>query len=163
DEIRQLAQAAADFAALTKAKLDQPQLRSALERDPRDFVANPNGRITVTEFYDFRCGHCANIAPKLVHLIKSRPEVRFFFKALVLFGPISAHAAMAAIAAKQQGKDVLGLYQDLMATHPLTDEDIYRLAAKRGVNLNLFGNPKFQAQVVAQFDDNAKLANQLSI
>src|ERR1044072_5160037 len=42
--------------------------RDAIERDPRDFVANPNGRITVTEFYDYNCGHCKNIAPEVVKL-----------------------------------------------------------------------------------------------
>ena len=54
------AEHAADAAAETKAKAALPVLRAALERDPRDFVANPNGRVTVTEFYDYRCPHCIN-------------------------------------------------------------------------------------------------------
>ena len=29
--------------------------RAALERDPRDFVANPDGKVTVVEFFDYRC------------------------------------------------------------------------------------------------------------
>jgi protein-disulfide isomerase len=126
-------------------------------------VANPNGRVTVTEFYDFRCGHCINIAPKLIDLIRRRPDVRFVFKDLVIFGPTSARAAMAVIAAKRQGKDVLALYQDFMSTHPLTDDAIDRLAAKRGVDLSAMNDARFKADAQAQLMDNARLATQLSI
>jgi protein-disulfide isomerase len=157
------AAARAQAAAVAKAKLDQPPLRLALEHDPRDFVANPNGRVTVTEFYDFRCGHCINIAPKLIDLIRRRPDVRFVFKDLVIFGPTSARAAMAVIAAKRQGKDVLALYQDFMSTHPLTDDAIDRLAAKRGVDLSAMNDARFKADAQAQLMDNARLATQLSI
>src|ERR1043165_4660332 len=68
--------AAADEATRRRAEADLPALRAAIERDPRDFVANPNGRITVTEFYDYRCPHCASAAPKVVELIKANPDVR---------------------------------------------------------------------------------------
>ena len=97
-----------------KAQAALPALRAALERDPRDFVANPNGKVTVTEFYDYRCPHCINIAPKVVGLIRSRPDVRFVFKEMPIFGATSEHAARAAFAAKAQGKDYVGLYEAFM-------------------------------------------------
>ncbi len=56
--------------------------RQALERDPRDFVANPNGTITVVEFFDYRCGYCKVAAPQIVELIRKNPDVRFVFKEL---------------------------------------------------------------------------------
>ena len=52
-----------DQKAALKAKAALKESRQALERDPRDFVANPSGKITVTEFYDYRCPHCINAAP----------------------------------------------------------------------------------------------------
>ena len=149
--------------ALAKARLALPKLRAALERDPRDFVANPMGKVTVTEFYDFQCVHCINIAPKLIGLIRTRPDVRFVFKDLVIFGPTSEHAALAAMAAKAQGKDVLGLYQDFMSTHPLTDADIDRLAAARGVDVAALGAPAVRAKAEARLADVADLANKLAI
>jgi protein-disulfide isomerase len=60
--------------------------RQALERDPRDFVANPNGSITVVEFFDYRCGYCKLAAPQIVELIQKNPDVRFVFKDFVIFG-----------------------------------------------------------------------------
>src|SRR5665213_2141400 len=78
-------QAAAD----AKVKLALEKNRGALERDPRDFVANPGGKITVTEFYDYRCPHCINAAPTVLSLIHDNPDVRFVFKEMPIFGPTS--------------------------------------------------------------------------
>ena len=108
-------QAKAEADADAKAKTALPALRAALERDPRDFVANPDGKITVTEFYDYRCPHCINIAPKVVDLIQRHPDVRFVFKEMPIFGATSEHAARAALAAKAQGKDYVGLYEAICA------------------------------------------------
>lgn len=110
-----------------------PQLRSAIERDPDDFVANPAGRVTVTEFYDYRCPHCVNAAPRVLALIHDHPEVRFVFKEMPIFGPVSEHAARAALAVKATNGDYLGIYRAFMATRGLNDETIDALARQKGV------------------------------
>jgi len=150
-------------AADAEAKIALPTLRGALERDPRDFVANPNGKVTVTEFFDYRCPHCINVAPKVLQLIRSDPEVRFVFKEWPIFGATSEHAALTALAAKAQGKDYLGLYQAFMSTQPLTDEDVDRLAAAKGVNLTATSAAAEASASQTQLHDVAKLAEKLSI
>jgi protein-disulfide isomerase len=156
-------QAKADAAADAKARAALPSLRAALEHDPRDFVANPNGKVTVTEFYDYRCPHCISIAPRVVTLIQSRPDVRFVFKEMPIFGDTSEHAARAAIAAKDQGKDYVGLYAAFMEARPLTDGDIDRIAAAKGVDLAAMNAPATLAKDKTQIDDIAKLAEKLAI
>ncbi|HEX3917757.1 MAG TPA: thioredoxin domain-containing protein [Caulobacteraceae bacterium] len=155
-------QHAHDLAA-AKAKALLPTLRQALEHDPRDFAANPTGKVTVTEFYDYRCPHCISIAPKIVALIKSHPEVRVVFKEMPIFGATSEHAARAALAAQQQGKDYIGLYEAMMATHPLTDADIDTLAAAKGIDLAKMNAPANLTADAKQLDDVAKLAAKLAI
>jgi protein-disulfide isomerase len=140
-----------------------PALRAALERDPRDFVANPAGKISVTEFYDYRCPHCINIAPKVVALIHSHPDVRFVFKEMPIFGDTSEHAARAALAAKAQGKDYVGLYDAFMSTHPLTDQEIDRIAASKGVDIAAMNAPAVLAKDKVQMADTANLAKELAI
>jgi protein-disulfide isomerase len=157
------AQAKTEALADAKAKSDLPALRTALERDPRDFVANPDGRVTVTEFYDYRCPHCINIAPKVVSLIRQHPDVRFVFKEMPIFGATSEHAARAALAAKAQGKDYVGLYEAFMAAHPLTDDVIDQLAAAKGVNLTEMNDPANVAKANTQMQDISKLATRLAI
>ena len=156
-------EAKAEAAADTQAKAALPALRAALERDPRDFVANPAGKVTVTEFYDYRCPHCINIAPKVVSLIRNHPEVRFVFKEMPIFGSTSDHAARAALAAKAQGKDYVGLYEAMMASPSLTDDDIDRLAAAKGVDIAAMNAPASVAKDQAQLDDVARLASKLAI
>jgi protein-disulfide isomerase len=128
----QAKQDAEDAAALKKARAALPRYRAALERDPRDFVANPNGKITVTEFYDYRCPHCADAAPQVLALIKDNPDIRFVFKEMPIFGATSEHAAYAAIAVKKAGGDYLGLYGSLMATHPLDAPTVDKIAIANG-------------------------------
>jgi protein-disulfide isomerase len=155
-------QAAAEAAADKQARAALPSLRAALERDPRDFAANPNGKVTVTEFYDYRCPHCINIAPKVVALIRQRPDVRFVFKEMPIFGATSEHAARAAFAARQQGKDYVGLYDAFMAARPLDDAAIDRIAAAKGVNLAQMNAPATQAADAQHLSDISDLFKALS-
>ena len=121
-------------AAQKKAETQIPALRAAIERDPRDFVANPSGRITVTEFYDYRCPHCEAMAPKLLALIRDHPDVRFVFKEMPIFGATSEHAAYAALAVKKAGGDYLGLYRTFMTTQPLDDGTVQKVALANGAH-----------------------------
>jgi protein-disulfide isomerase len=141
-------QAADEAAAEVAARARLPALRVAVERDPRDFVANPGGKITVTEFYDYRCPHCVNAAPKVLALIKANPDLRFVFKEQPIFGSISQHAARAALAVKKAGGDYLDLYAAYMSTHGLDDATIDRLALARGASkADLAANKAFDAQI----------------
>jgi protein-disulfide isomerase len=159
DEAAEKEQAAADV----KARAALPALRAALERDPRDFVANPAGKVTVTEFYDYNCEHCINIAPKVVALIRNHPDVRFVFKEFPIFGPVSDHAARVALAAKAQGKDYVGLYEALMATHPLDDATVNQIAKAKGVDLTAANAPTTVATDEEQLAATASLAKKLAI
>jgi protein-disulfide isomerase len=157
DNMQAKEEAAEEAAADQKARGSLPALRAALERDPRDFVANPNGKVTVTEFYDYRCPHCINIAPKVVGLIRSRPDVRFVFKEMPIFGATSEHAARAAFAATQQGKDYVGLYQAFMGDHALDDAAIDRIAASKGISLAQMNAPATLAADAQHLSDISDL------
>ena len=108
--------------------------RQALERDPRDFVANPNGSITVVEFFDYRCGYCKLAAPQIVDLIQKNPDVRFVFKDFVIFGHDSEVAARMVLGAKDQGKTI-ELHKRLMAEKSLDEAGVMRVAQQLGIDL----------------------------
>ena len=121
-----------ETASEDKARRALPALRSAVEQDPRDFVANPAGKITVTEFFDYRCAHCISAAPKVLALIAANPDLRFVFKESPIFGPTSQHAALAAIAIKKSGGDYLGYYKTMMETRGLDTATIDKVALTSG-------------------------------
>jgi len=135
------------------------QNRQYLEHDAADFVANPNGRITVTEFYDYRCPHCANMAPAVLSIIHDNPNVRFVFKEYPIFGAASDLAAEGAMIVKQRGGDYIGLYRDFMTTKGLNDDSVERILKAHGVTPANLNDPN----VVAQTSTHLLAVKQLAI
>ncbi|CAA2142150.1 DsbA family protein [Hyphomicrobium sp. ghe19] len=77
----------------------------SIYRSPNSSVAgNPNGDITVVEFFDFNCGYCKHGLPEVQKLIAADKNVRVVFKELPILSKGSEEAAKAALAAKRQGK-----------------------------------------------------------
>jgi protein-disulfide isomerase len=135
--------------------------RGALERDPRDFVANPSGAITLTEFYDYRCAHCINSAPAVLDIIRKNPDVRVVFKELPIFGDASDHAAQAAVAVQRTGGDYLGVWRAFMAAKPLNAETIDRILREHKVDPKVVATHAADAK--RQIEDTQKLAVDLGI
>src|ERR1700748_561420 len=110
-----------DRLAATKASTDAiGRFRNLLERDPRDFVANPDGKVTVVEFFDYRCGYCKLAAPEVVEMIRADTDVRFVVKDVPIFGEVSDTAAKMALTPAAKAKGV-ALYTAWMADKGLDD------------------------------------------
>jgi protein-disulfide isomerase len=152
-----------DAATAAQAKLAIDQYRQALERDPRDFVANPNGAITVTEFYDYRCPHCINAAPAVLSIIHDNPDVRFVFKEFPIFGAVSEKAAAAAIEVKKTGGDELGLYRDLMAARPLDENTIDPILRAHHIDPASLDASPLKQDTTAQLQSVRELATNLGV
>jgi protein-disulfide isomerase len=136
--------------------------RQALERDPRDFVANPNGSITVVEFFDYRCGYCKLAAPQIVDLIQKNPDVRFVFKDFVIFGHDSEVAARMVLGAKDQGKTI-ELHKRLMAEKSLDEAGVMRIAQQLGIDLTKARASGTSEAVSQHLADTHALAEALAI
>jgi protein-disulfide isomerase len=136
--------------------------RQALERDPRDFVANPNGSITVVEFFDYRCGYCKLAAPQIVELIQKNPDVRFVFKDFVIFGHDSEVAARMVLGAKEQGKTI-ALHKRLMAEKSLDEAGVMRIAQGLGIDMTKARASGESEAVTQHLADTHALAEALAI
>ena len=98
----------------------------------------------------------------MIALIHARPDVRFVFKEMPIFGPTSEHAARAAFAARQQGKDYVGLYQAYMSARPLDDAAIDRIAKSKGVDVSALSQPAVQAADAQHLSDISDLFKALA-
>jgi protein-disulfide isomerase len=136
--------------------------RQALERDPRDFVANPNGSITVVEFFDYRCGYCKLAAPQIVNLIQKNPDVRFVFKDFVIFGHDSEVAARMVLGAKDQGKTI-ELHKRLMAEKSLDEAGVVRIAQQLGIDVTKARATGVSEATTQHLADTHALAEALAI
>lgn len=95
----------------------------ALYRSESAYVAgNPDGDVTVVEFFDYNCGYCRRAWPDVARLIESDPDVRVVFKELPILRRESEGAARAALAARNQGK-YMELHGALLELNGLASED----------------------------------------
>jgi len=80
-------------------------LRQSLERDPTaPVLGNPQGDITLTEFFDYNCPFCRKMVEPMHRLIASDKDLRVVFREWPVFGEDSDFAARASLASLQQGK-----------------------------------------------------------
>lgn len=110
-----------------------------LAADPRDPAFGPaDAKVTVVEFFDFRCPGCKATAPEVLALMQAHPDVRFVFKDWPILDRgsdgVSHLSARAAQAAHRQGK-YLPVFRDLMAEPDLTPDTIARILNDNGVSL----------------------------
>lgn len=150
----------ADAANIAKAGMVKH--REALERDPRDFVANPNGKITVVEFFDYRCGYCKTSAPEILKIIRDNPDVRFVFKEFPIFGGESTLAAQVALSPAGKAKG-LDLYRSFMGEKALDSASIDRHLAAVGINPAQARAAGESAAVQKHISETRELAQSLGI
>jgi protein-disulfide isomerase len=80
-------------------------LSEAIERDPGDPVlGNPDGDVTLVEFFDYQCGYCKRMLEPLLNFARADGNLRIVMKEFPILGPESMVAARASLAAAKQGK-----------------------------------------------------------
>jgi len=152
-----------DRLAAVKASSDAiGKFRGQLERDPRDFVANPDGKVTVVEFFDYRCGYCKLAAPQVVDLIQKNPDIRFVFKEFPIFGEVSDTAAKVALTREGKAKG-FQLYQALMADKALDEAALDRHLTALGIDPAQARKDADHPQIARQILDAQTLAAALKI
>ena len=136
--------------------------RAELERDPRDLVANPNGKVTVVEFYDYRCGYCKIAAPEVLEMVRTDPEIRVVFKELPIFGEVSDTAARIALTAPAKAKG-LELHRRWMEEKSLDEAALDRHLRESGVDPAAARRAAQSAEITKHIADTRALAQALKI
>jgi protein-disulfide isomerase len=150
------------LAAAKQAKAGLLVHREALENDPRDFVANPGGKITVVEFFDYRCGYCKLSAPEVVKIISENPDVRFVFKEFPIFHGASDLAAKVALTSAGKAKGV-ELYTAFMADKTLDETAVAKHLTAAGIDPEGAKQAGDTPEIQKQLADTAALASKLGI
>lgn len=136
--------------------------RAALEQDPRDFVANPKGTITVTEFFDYRCGYCKIAATEMASIIEDNPDVRVVFKEFPIFGEQSDETAAIMLTDLAKPK-TLELHERLMGEKSLDDAALDRHLRAVGIDPAAARKAAQAPAIQQQLVDTHELAASLGI
>jgi protein-disulfide isomerase len=96
-------------------------------------LGNPDGNVTLVEFFDYNCGFCKRALPDMLTLLKDDPDLKIVLKEFPILGPGSAEAARVAVAVRMQdpdGQKYLGFHRELLGGAGPASKDKALAAAK---------------------------------
>ncbi|MEK9969390.1 MAG: DsbA family protein [Ferrovibrio sp.] len=141
--------------------------RKAIFDDGVSYVAgNPQGDVTIVEFFDYRCGYCKQVQPSLLTLLKEDKKVRVVLKELPVLGPESVIAARAAVASLEQGKGAkyYDFHNAMMEFRgQISEAEVMRIAGKAGLDTAKLKTDMASPKVEQVLRANLALADALGI
>lgn len=89
-----------------------PENRDAIYKAPYDLtLGNPNGDVTLVEFFDYNCGYCKRAKADIDELIKSDSNLRVLLKEFPILGPESIAAHQVSNAVRNVAPEKYGDFQ----------------------------------------------------
>jgi protein-disulfide isomerase len=141
---------------------------AAIFSSPRQVtLGNPQGDVTVVEFFDYNCSYCKRAMSDMLELIKADGKLKFVLKEFPVLGDGSVQAAQVAAAVRMQdktGKKYLEFHQKLLGGRGQADK-ARALAAAKEVGLDVAKIEKDMAsdEVKATIEESFKLAEALGL
>jgi protein-disulfide isomerase len=151
-----------------KARSTIKDNNATLFNSPHQVVlGNPQGSVTVVEFFDYNCGYCKRALPDMLTLLKTDSNIRFVLKEFPVLGEGSVEAAHVAVAARMQdpsGKKYIEFHQKLLGGRGPADKAHALAAAKdAGFDMARIDKDMNSDEVKATIDENMKLADALGV
>src|SRR6478672_12559451 len=121
-----------------RAEEEEKVLTEALVlHDPEIPAAgNPDGDITIVEWFDYNCPYCRKIAPELRQVVQDDGKVRLVPKDWPILGEVSKITARMALAAKYQDKFIQAHDAMIGVASRLTEPRLGELLAAAGVDMD---------------------------
>ncbi len=98
-------------------------------------LGNPQGDITIVEYFDYQCPYCKKIAPVLDEVLRDDKQVRLVLKDWPILGDPSGYAARLVHAAKYQDKYEAAHRALIGRTGKLTEAAIEETLSQVGVDV----------------------------
>ena len=111
--------------------------RESVLRDPDvPSIGNPQGDITIVEYFDYQCPYCKKVAPELVKLAREDGKLRIVMKDWPIFGGASQYAARMVLAAKYQDKYHEAHAALIGASTKLSEDVVQKLLGDAGIDVD---------------------------
>lgn len=162
--------------ALQKFQLDQQaketaQRQKAIEALPGKLagqkhlasIGNPKASVTVVEFYDYNCGYCRRMAPVIQDVIGADKDLRWVFVDFPILVPTSRTAALAAMAAGEQGKFKEFHFALMSHNGPVNEDAIDAVAKKVGLDVAKLKKDMQDPALETELRKNLQLGAELGI
>ncbi|MCY4479496.1 MAG: DsbA family protein, partial [Rhodospirillales bacterium] len=138
--------------------------RTALTEHPLSPVSgNPDGEVTLVEFFDYQCGYCKRSLGPVMELLESEGGLRIVWKEFPILGPVSRFAARAAMAAHRQGLYLEYHVAMMGAAGKLSEERAMEIAGRVGLDVERLRRDMADPAIEAYLDETHRLATDLGI
>jgi protein-disulfide isomerase len=126
-------------------------------------MGNPDGDVTIVEFFDYNCPYCRQAMPMLAEAAGADPSLRLVFKVWPILGPGSEDAARLALATARQQK-YEAFHKALMAQSGRVDKRAaLDVAAGVGLDVERLKRDLNDPEIAAEIARNLALADALRI
>jgi protein-disulfide isomerase len=131
-------------------------------------LGNPQGDVTVVEFFDYNCAYCKRAMADMLDLLKADGKLKFVLKEFPVLGEGSVQAAQVAAAVRMQdasgGKKYLEFHQKLLGGRGPADKTRALAVAKEvGFDLGRIEKDMASEEAKATIEENLKLADSLGL
>jgi protein-disulfide isomerase len=136
----------------------------AIFRSPVSHVAgNPNGDVSVVEFFDYNCPYCRRALPDVVKLVNDDGKIRLVLKELPILSNDSVAAAKLALASNKQGK-YFEMHQKLLFEPGKADKDkALRIAKELGLDVDKLQKDADDPEIKKALDEAKDPAQKLNL
>jgi len=166
EEMQTALSAKKEAEASEKAKAAIVANRDALVADPQDIVlGNPEGDVTIVEFFDYNCGFCKHALEDMNTIIEGDDQVRFVLKEFPILGPDSIAAHQVAMSFRKLMPEKYGeFHRTLLGSEARATEDTaMALAVKLGADEEAVRAGMDDPDINASIKQAYSLADQLGI
>jgi len=129
-------------------------------------LGNPQGDVTLVEFFDYNCGFCKRALPDMVDLIKADPKLKVVLKEFPILGPASLEAARVAIAVRMQdasGQKYLDFHQKLLGRGQADKARALAIAQELGLDMTRLERDVASEEVDKSLAESRGLAQALGL
>ena len=137
---------------------------SLIESAPASFVGgNPDGDITIVEFFDYECGYCRRAMPAFDAMVAEDGNIRVIYFEMPILGERSQNASLMAVAADRQGLYTEFHRAAMGADERLSQEVLMTIAVNIGLDMDQLRNDLADPEVAERVNANLNFAQAMQV
>lgn len=139
--------------------------KDVLQNDPGSpYIGNKDGSKVLVEFFDYNCGYCKKMLPDIAALVEENKDLKVVFKEIPILGDMSSLASRVSMAVySYKPEKYWQFHQDLMNSGARTEEQIYEMVKKAGLDVNEVKAKAASEEIGKQLDANVELAQSIGV
>lgn len=119
-----------------RTKVAMADFRDAIFNAPDQIVVgNPDGDVTLVEFFDYNCGYCRAAVPDMAALLAEDPNLKIVLKEFPILSNESIDAARVGVLVSKTEADYWAFHQTLFSSRGKVDKAVaLQAAAEQGLS-----------------------------